>query len=77
MNDAHSLLPREVSALVHHVELNRAGWWDKALNRLVLATVWMASGNQDESQLRSAMPDTFGLTIGEAKLSSAIASLDA
>ena len=71
------LLPREVSALVHHVELNRAGWSDKTLNRLVLATVWLAGENLDETQICRNMQDTFSLTVGKEKLASAIKSLKA
>ncbi len=36
-------LPREVRSLVHHVELNRSGWWNRAMDRLVLATVWRSA----------------------------------
>ena len=76
MNSA-LLLPREVSALVHHVELNRAGWSDKTLNRLVLSTVWLAGENLDETQICRNMKDTFSLTVGKEKLASVIESLKA
>lgn len=33
-------LPRELRSLIHHVELHRSGWWDRALERLVLVTLW-------------------------------------
>lgn len=33
-------LPREIRSLIHHVELHRSGWWDRALDRLVLVTLW-------------------------------------
>ncbi len=69
------LLPREVSALVHHVELNRAGWSDKTLNRLVLATMWLAGENLNETQIYRNMQDTFSLTVGKEKLASVIRSL--
>jgi hypothetical protein len=36
-------LPSEVIALVHHVELNQAGWWDKAVEQLVTAVIWLAN----------------------------------
>jgi hypothetical protein len=36
-------LPGEIVSLIHHVELHRSGWWDRALERLVLATVWRES----------------------------------
>lgn len=36
-------LPAELDSLVHHLELNRSGWWDQALKTLVLATAWLNS----------------------------------
>lgn len=77
MTDKHSLLPREVSALVHHVELNRAGWWEKALNRLVLAAVWLAEPNPDMMEICTTLQATFGLTIGPNKLGSILSALEA
>jgi hypothetical protein len=35
-------LPPEVVSLVHHVELNKVGWWDRGIQRLVQAVVWLA-----------------------------------
>jgi hypothetical protein len=34
-------LSRELVSLIHYVELHRTGWWDRALDRLVLAAVWL------------------------------------
>lgn len=41
-------LPPEIVSLIHHVELNRSGWWDRALDRLVLITVWFLQPITDE-----------------------------
>jgi len=35
-------LPPELISLVHHVELNKAGWWDKAVQQLIVAAVWLS-----------------------------------
>ncbi len=61
--------------MVHHVELNRAGWSDKTLNRLVLATMWLAGENLNETQICRNMQDTFSLTVSKEKLASVIGSL--
>lgn len=37
-------LSQELVSLVHHVQLNETGWWDKAMERLVLATIWEGRG---------------------------------
>ncbi len=38
-NDA---LPPEVVSLIHHLELNKAGWWDRGIQRLALAVIWLS-----------------------------------
>ncbi len=40
-NQASGGVPSEVVHLVHHVELHRSGWWDRALDRLALVTLWL------------------------------------
>lgn len=59
----------EVAAIVHHVELNQAGWWDKAVQRLFLASVWM-EGNLTNSKLRAIFESDFGLKLDAAKIES-------
>ena len=76
MTETSSLLPREVTVLVPHVELNSAGWWEKALSRLVLSTVWLGDGNQDIASIQKTLQTTFGLKISLEKLKSVLSSLE-
>lgn len=50
-------LSPELTSLVHHVELHRSGWWDQALERLVLAVVWRtpAPANQIATSVSAAL----------------------
>ena len=73
--NVRQFLPQEVSALVHHVELNRAGWRNKTLHRLVLATLWLATENLTEPEIYSAMRDAFGLQVPKERLASVLSSL--
>jgi hypothetical protein len=34
-------LSDELVSLIHHVELHRSGWWGRALDRLVIVSVWL------------------------------------
>ena len=34
-------LPAELVSLVHHAELHRSGWWDRALERIVIVSIWL------------------------------------
>ncbi len=75
MNTNSSLLPREVIALVSHVELNRAGWWEKTLQRLILAAVWLMKENQAKDKISRMLKDNWNLTVSPEKLESVLNSL--
>lgn len=66
---ANLTLPPELISLVHHVELNKAGWWDKAIQRLILATIWLLGGNATLDDILEQLSRNFqiSLDIGKAK----------
>lgn len=76
MSTNNSLLPKEAVALVQHIELNKAGWWDKAVHRLVLAAVWLADEPPDAAAIQASLKSTFKLPLTTPKLASALASLE-
>lgn len=39
-SNIHKLTP-ELISLVHHIELDKAGWWDLSLQRLILTALWL------------------------------------
>jgi hypothetical protein len=45
-------LPDDIVRLVTHVELNQSGWWDRALDRLVLSVVASGSTNRPSVETR-------------------------
>jgi hypothetical protein len=58
---AKTALPPEVISLVHNVELNKSGWWDRALDRLLLATVWLCGEPPNLQELLSSFTKNFGV----------------
>jgi hypothetical protein len=76
MNTAPKLLPTEVAAIVHHVELNRAGWWDKAVHRLVLAAVWLADKPPTIGDIQATLKNEFRLVLNESRVSAATHALE-
>ena len=77
MRSTKSLLSNDLAAIVHHVELNRAGWWDRAVQRLVLASVWLLGRPASRVEILSAIENEFHLTaLGELKLNAAIEILE-
>ncbi len=75
-NMTNTMLPKEVQALVQHIELNRAGWWDRAVHRLVVAAVWMSKDPPNLDSIQASLKTTFKLNLSKQKLSSALGSLD-
>ncbi len=76
MSKNNSLLPKEAVALVQHIELNKAGWSDKAVHRLVLASVWLANEPPDLGAIQESLKSTFKLLLATNKLTSALESLE-
>lgn len=35
-------LPPEMVSLIHHTELNKAGWWNKTIQQLILSVLWLS-----------------------------------
>lgn len=69
-----SLSP-EIVSLIHHVELNKAGWWEKGTQRLILATLWLSKSCLSQAAIRDALRTTFHLEIDSATLAKYIGAL--
>lgn len=70
------LLRKEVTALIHHIELNKDGWWDKAVQRLVLATIWLDSEPLNSDQITTSLESSFRLKLGSLKLGDVLTKLE-
>ena len=75
MGTNNSLLPKEVVALVQHIELNKGGWWNKSVHRLVLAAVWLSDKTLSAEAIQAALKTTFRLSLSTSNLTSALTSL--
>lgn len=76
MNADASLLPKEVAALVHLIELNRSGWWDKVVQRLALAAVWWSDHPPSADEIRKTLSREFKLALSDDKLRAALSALE-
>ena len=76
MSKDNSLLPKEAVALVQHIELNKAGWSEKAIHRLVLASVWLADEPPSLSAIQDSLKSSFKVSLATNKLESALESLE-
>ena len=56
-------LSAEIVALIHHVQLSDAGWWNKSVDQLIRASMW---ANQDAStphNVRQCVMDAAGVRL--------------
>lgn len=69
-------LSNEVVGIVQHVELNRSGWWEKAVQRLVLAAIWLSTEPNTEQEIHQKIQNDFRLDVTNGKLHAALIALD-
>lgn len=53
-------LPKEIVSLLHHVELNQAGWRGRAIQNLILGTLWLHGGSMSPNDIIAKMCGEFG-----------------
>lgn len=56
-----SALPPELVSLIHHVELNTTGWWDKAVQRLIVFIIWLEGGQSTPEAIQQVFKKDFGV----------------
>ena len=66
--EVQAKLSSELVSLVHHIELNRTGWWQLAVQRLTLLGLWLAPTGTtlDAHGIAITLTDQFGVEVGEA-----------
>jgi hypothetical protein len=60
----------ELLSLVQNLELNRSGWWDRALDRFMIAAFWLSPGKKALASLRADLIRHFNVTIDIARIQS-------
>lgn len=73
----NSFLSQPVLALAHNVELNRAGWSNRAVERLLLGALWLDRKAASISEIRDRMHTAFDLRIESPVVESVVDRLAA
>ena len=68
-------MPKTLLQLIEHTELNKSGWWDSALNNVLLATIWMNGKPIPKEQVRDLVVSAFNLDIPEDRVAAGIERL--
>src|SRR6267378_8290387 len=64
---SRKLSPAVVS-LIHHVELNKAGWWEKAIQRLIVAAIWLSGKPLARDEVIVTLREQFSVIADHARL---------
>src|SRR6266540_1000304 len=72
----HKPLPAELVTLLQYVELNSAGWWDRAAERLVLWVLWV-SERLTIGELGATLSREFGLNAASLNVERHLGKLEA
>ena len=68
-------LPSALISLVHHVQLNQSGWWNAAIERLILATLWTSNGLLHATALPNEIRRLFEVNVSGGALQGAVQRL--
>ena len=57
-------LPSQLVSLVHHIALNEKGWWDKTVQRIIIASIWLSENGQlSTSEIIEVLKSKFGIRL--------------
>jgi hypothetical protein len=67
-----SQLPPELISLVNYVELNRSGWYDKIVQRMILSVIWITDINVAFEKIADVLRNNFSIQIDDVELKNQI-----
>jgi hypothetical protein len=65
---ATTSLPPELVSLIHHVELNKAGWWDGAIRQFILAGIWLSGEPLSSERIHEVLRNGFSVSPEPARI---------
>lgn len=71
----NSSLPKEIISLIHHIELNKAGWWDASIQRIIIAVLWLATKNLTMKEIADELNKKFYINPGISKIKTQVDAL--
>ena len=76
MTESPRRLPSELLSLVHHVELHKSGWWDDALQQLILYVLWLNNDFMSVETIHAALIDSFTINVDLTRLDAQMNALE-
>lgn len=72
---ADSKLPTELISLLHHIELNKAGWWDAAIQQLIIAVLCAPGAPMTPEEIAKELSKQFSITLNIGRVRKQVKSL--
>lgn len=70
-------LPKEIISLIHQVKLNEAGWWEKSIERIIIATFWMNDENiLTVKRIKHILREDYSIKLNNQSIQALINSLE-
>jgi hypothetical protein len=69
------MLSKEIISLVQNIELNKAGWREKTIQRLILASIWFLTTPSSEKSIQEFLDSTFHLLLSDRELKQVLSSM--
>lgn len=63
----NSMLPKEIISLIHHIELNKGGWWERSLQQMILSILLMAGKPLDVKEITKHLERKYSIYIDKLK----------
>lgn len=61
-------LPSELVSLIHHVELNKSGWWENSIQKLILSIIWIEGNNVNSNKIEKDLTEIFKINLNKEKI---------
>ena len=65
---AKAVLPEELISLIHHIELNKAGWWDKSVQQLIVESIRLSGKPLTLKDISTDLIKNFSISIDSHRL---------
>ena len=60
-------LPKELISLIHNIELNKVGWWEKSIQQLILFSIWQSNQPLTCKDISTYLFDNFSISLDRSR----------
>lgn len=61
-------MSKEIVSLIYNIELNKSGWWDIALQRLIIGSLWLADQDLSSQQISDFLKTNLHVSVDTRRI---------